>query len=350
MDAFKEKCERGLEEMHANNLAKARSLFEEALAIRPKSPYALTYKAVCDFESGAIAEGLAGAKLAVEFRGQETNPCYFYGRMLARSGNPEEALKYLKRAADEEPSHVPFLLELGECHLKLGQRREAATLAAKASSLDPKSEHAWNLADRASDPSNFGTISEVIRIGHYQARRRNGMGRRDEGGVRAGNGADIDSILHLLESDPRDKDGWALFREAVGPFPVLRTLFWVRYWVRSIPLGRVLCLCAVAIGGCVIRPGASEIQRGVGYSMSGLGALLFMSDSLFMFLHFDRKRGRNFGIVYNAVCDLSISTIILAAVQHSLPWLLAGLGGVTPAIVRFTIMLRAARASRTEKV
>lgn len=106
MDTFDQKCQRGLEEMRANNFAEGRKLFEEAIAIQPGSSYALSHMAVCDFELGATDQALAGAKLAVELRGEDPNPCFFFGRMLFRCGQAANGVQYLQSAADSRPNFL----------------------------------------------------------------------------------------------------------------------------------------------------------------------------------------------------------------------------------------------------
>jgi Flp pilus assembly protein TadD len=67
------------------------------------------------------------------------------GRALLAVGRNVEAIGKLADAADQDPEHVGFALDLGDAVLRVGLNEQALVIARRAIELDPQSVDAFLL-------------------------------------------------------------------------------------------------------------------------------------------------------------------------------------------------------------
>ncbi|MEU6549067.1 tetratricopeptide repeat protein [Streptomyces sp. NPDC046915] len=123
--------------------AKALRAAQEAVALAPRDPEALTVRGRLLAEGGDHTGAEADFRAAVETDGDNTGGLMNLAITLMKLERFEEARDFVARAVELEPDFVRGLNTLGTLHLHLGAEPDALACFQRAVAVDPRYARAW---------------------------------------------------------------------------------------------------------------------------------------------------------------------------------------------------------------
>ena len=173
--------ETGLQRHQAGDIAQARHLYEQALAIEPRHPDALHLLGVVALQSGNPAAAVELLEKAVSV--QPRAPAYHSNLACAYLGlkRGEDALASFRRAAALEPRDPDLQVAIGNCLAILGRFAEAESEFRKVAQTHPGNALAWfNLASAVRDQGRLDEARDLflkaIELAPRMAEAHNNLG------------------------------------------------------------------------------------------------------------------------------------------------------------------------------
>ena len=145
----------------AGQLARAESLYRQALALQPDHPEVLHLLGLVAYQSGALETAVTLLTAAIA---HDAKPSYLFnlGVVLQKQGKLEEAVATYSRAVTLNPAHGDAYRNLGNTFTELGSLSEAITAYRRALAINPGSpDYHNNLGVALKDT---GAIDEAIAL------------------------------------------------------------------------------------------------------------------------------------------------------------------------------------------
>jgi Flp pilus assembly protein TadD len=135
---------RGLEEFHADHMARALELFDQAVAADPNDPYAHYYRAIARERSNDLSGAISDLRRALALKPDFNEAALELGIALVQTESYREALPWLEQAQHVWELDGRASMFRGIAHLRLGDYALARLNFERAAERDPAQKLAAN--------------------------------------------------------------------------------------------------------------------------------------------------------------------------------------------------------------